>query len=410
MRILGAQYCAVLAAAAVVAGCAGTADTADDGVNTITVPLAYQQPGEGRPAPNFSPRGTQLPLSPAADTVPLPEGAARPAMITTLRVGPSNDAWVPVLVTSDPGHPRDLTRLFFDLDRDGDFLDDGPGARFEAVPSQNERTGDWWSSFSDIRLEIPYAGGVTEPFLVNAWIVRDGETLPEVMRYSRRSWRAGAVEIDGVPALVAVMDADNDAVFTGKDTWSVLEAGAPGAEQAVLSIAEARAAERMMFVRDEANGRELVLEFREVSPDGRAVSFAVVDYPITKAEDRRADDTVAEERGRPRAATPVTWLHDLDEALAAAKAGGRRVLVDFETVWCMPCKTMDQWVWSDAEVAARIDAGFVGVKLDGDLEEAIVDRYEVAGYPTMLILDAEGAVEQRAVGYRSSAEMIAFLR
>jgi hypothetical protein len=29
---------------------------------------------------------------------------------------------------------------------------------------------------------------------------------------------------------------------------------------------------------------------------------------------------------------------------------------------------MDEWVWNDAEVAAGLRAGFVGVKIDADLE------------------------------------------
>jgi thiol-disulfide isomerase/thioredoxin len=406
---------ATITAAVTLAACAdrsaGPAQDAATGADAdvYTVDLAYQRPGGDGPAPNFSPRGTQVPLAPVDAGAGLPEGAARPAKAGVLRVGPAAAAWVPVLATADAAHPADLTRLFFDLNRNGDFADDGPAAAFEAVMSQNERTGDWWSSFNDIELRIPYDGGATEPFLVNAWIVRDGDAPPDLMRFSRRSWRSGTIEVQGVPALVAVMDSDNDAVFTDRDTWSVLAADEPDAAASVLSLTEARSTARMMFVADTANAREWPLEFRSVSPDGRSVTFAVVDRPITKAEDRAPDDTLAAERPRPRTTTPVTWRHDLDEALAAARAEGKRVLVDFETVWCMPCRTMDEWIWTDAEVAAAINAGFVGVKLDGDLEEALVERYEVAGYPTMLILDAEGEVERRAVGYQTSAQMMEVL-
>ena len=44
-----------------------------------------------------------------------------------------------------------------------------------------------------------------------------------------------------------------------------------------------------------------------------------------------------------------------------------------------------------AVVAAALGAGYVGVKIDGDLEEALVERFKVTGYPTMVVLDSAGA-------------------
>ncbi len=139
------------------------------------------------------------------------------------------------------------------------------------------------------------------------------------------------------------------------------------------------------------------------------MDMAVVDRPVTKAEDRKADDGLAVERARPRAKTPFAWGHDLDAALAQAKTSGRRVFVDFETDWCGPCKSMDEWIYTDAEVAGVLSSGYVGVKLDGDIEKALVKRFTVAGYPTMIVLDGSGTELWRAVGYQSSKELLALL-
>ncbi|MGE3343751.1 MAG: thioredoxin family protein, partial [Vicinamibacterales bacterium] len=139
--------------------------------------------------------------------------------------------------------------------------------------------------------------------------------------------------------------------------------------------------------------------------------FAVVDKPVTKAEDRLADDSVAAERPRARTKAPLTWSHNFEEALASAKASGKRLLIDFETTWCGPCKTMDEWIWTDAEVAGVISAGFVGVKLDGDIEKALVKRFGVAGYPTMVVVNpADGSALRKVSGYQTSAQMLAFLK
>jgi thiol-disulfide isomerase/thioredoxin len=372
----------------------------------IRVDLEYRAP-TGGPAPNFSPYGTQVALTTVPAGTALPDGAVAPAKSGTMKVGPSERSWIPVLVSADRDHPADLCRLFVDRNRNGRFNDDGPA--MTAAPSQNDKTKAWWTSFNKVDVAIPYSGGVTESYMVNFWVVReDGARAPDIIRYSVGSWRAGTATVNGIGALVAAMDANNDAIFDKNDKWSVLQASAPNAERAVLSTTEARATNRFMFVQDA--GREVVLEFRSFSTDGRSVTFAVVDRPVTKADDRAPDDMLAAERTRPRTTVPFTWGHNLDQALTAAKASGKRVFIDFETTWCGPCKSMDDWIWTDTEVAALLNAGYVGVKLDGDIEKPLVKRYDVKGYPTMVILDSAGKESRRLVGYRSSKDMIAALK
>lgn len=377
---------------------------------TITVPLTYQAPGTG-PKPNFSPKGTQVALATLSATDTLPAGAIRPAKRGLIQVGPGRDSWIPVLATASSAHPSDLSQLFIDHNRNGNFGDDGPAA--SATPAQNEKTKAWWSSFNAITLRVPFPSPArTEPYIVNFWIVReDGAPAPDVVRYSRGSWRAGSVTVNGVRALVAAMDGNNDALYGPGDSWSVVQASMPNADTAVLSLKEARDTSRFMFIERGSGARDLVLEFKSFARDGSSITFAVVDRPVSKAEDRLPDDMLATERPRPRTKTALTWSHNLESALAAAKASGKRVFIDFETTWCGPCKTMDEWIWTDAEVSAALARNFVLVKLDGDIEKAHVKRFGVAGYPTMVIVDpASGKSVASVSGYQSSAQMLAFLK
>jgi hypothetical protein len=248
----------------------------------VRVDLAYHPPGNG-PVPNFSPYGTQVRLLDLPADAELPEGAARPAKTGTLKVGPNQGSWIDILVTADSEHPVDLCRLYIDANRNGVFGDDGPA--LTANPKANEKTKAWWSSFNDAEISIPYGTGIVEPYMVNFWAVREGGEAPDMIRYSVRSWRSGRVIVEGIEALVAVMDSDNDAVFGGKDKWSILAASERDAARRVLSSNEARPASRLMFL-DNGAGNDLVLEFRGLSPDGRSLTFALVDRPISKAQDR----------------------------------------------------------------------------------------------------------------------------
>jgi len=382
-----------------------------DQEQTIRVDLAYKAPGSG-PAPNFSPKGTQVQLAPVEANFTLPSEAILPAKTGVIKAGPDAHSWIHILATADAAHPFDLTRLYLDRNRNGRFDDDGPPAT--AVPTQNEKTRAWWTSTKGIELLIPYPGDHgPEPYLVNFWSVREdtpgaSPQAPQILRYSVGSWRSGTVTVNGTPALVAAMDGDNNAVFDNNDSWSVLEAEAPDAAKQVLSHTEARGTTRLMYVN--GSGREQVLEFRGFAADGRWIEFAVVNRLSTKKADRAADDVVAAERGRPRAVTPFAWRHDFKSAVAEAKKSKRKLLIDFEATWCGPCKTMDEWIWTDAEVAGLLTSAFIGVKIDGDLEKTLADRFDVSGYPSMIVLDPDGSEARRFTGYLNSTEAIAFLK
>jgi hypothetical protein len=56
-----------------------------------------------------------------------------------------------------------------------------------------------------------------------------------------------------------------------------------------------------------------------------------------------------------------------------------------------------------------LNSGYVGVKLDGDLEKDLVSRFHVEGYPTIIVLDPSGKELQRS-NYLASPEMAQALR
>jgi thiol:disulfide interchange protein len=87
---------------------------------------------------------------------------------------------------------------------------------------------------------------------------------------------------------------------------------------------------------------------------------------------------------------------DVAEAVAAAKAQGKRVLVDVGGEWCGWCHIMDRFFARDAEARAVRDRGFVLVKVNYSRENknaAFLARWpKMAGYPHLFVLGPDGAL------------------
>ena len=80
------------------------------------------------------------------------------------------------------------------------------------------------------------------------------------------------------------------------------------------------------------------------------------------------------------------------------------MVVDFYATWCPPCMELDSRVWSQPEIAKRLDERWIAIKIDCTKEtdscKEAVDRFSVVGWPTVLFLDAGGdeRSDERLVG------------
>jgi thiol:disulfide interchange protein len=86
---------------------------------------------------------------------------------------------------------------------------------------------------------------------------------------------------------------------------------------------------------------------------------------------------------------------DIDRALGAAAAGGRRVLLIVGGDWCKDCRELDALLAREPALAQARDARFVPVKVyvgSDNRNEAVLARYPKLNWvPTLIELDASGA-------------------
>ena len=105
-------------------------------------------------------------------------------------------------------------------------------------------------------------------------------------------------------------------------------------------------------------------------------------------------------------ATPfvrVASLADLDEKLRAA---GKPAMLDFYADWCVSCKEMERFTFSDPRVRREME-GMLLVQADvtrnTDADKALLKRFSLFGPPGIIFFDAQGReiAGLRVIGYQN---------
>ena len=113
------------------------------------------------------------------------------------------------------------------------------------------------------------------------------------------------------------------------------------------------------------------------------------------------------------AARPTPWIRvaslaELDERL---RSPGKPVMLDFYADWCVSCKEMEAFTFSDPRVRARMEGMLLlqaDVTAGSEADRALLKRFSLFGPPGIIFFDAAGREIRglRVIGYQDSQRFL----
>jgi thiol:disulfide interchange protein DsbD len=105
----------------------------------------------------------------------------------------------------------------------------------------------------------------------------------------------------------------------------------------------------------------------------------------------------------------IKSVDDLQREVSAAKANSQPVLLDFYADWCVSCKEMEKYTFSDAKVQASLKKALLlraDVTKNDEQDQALLKHFGIFGPPTIAFYGANGEERRnyRVVGYMKAPE------
>ncbi|MEP6607143.1 MAG: thioredoxin family protein [Burkholderiaceae bacterium] len=149
-------------------------------------------------------------------------------------------------------------------------------------------------------------------------------------------------------------------------------------------------------------------------------SAAAIAFSLIAAACARTPDAPGAKSALPAAAhaavDTIAWVKtdapaDIDSAFATARADNKPVFLFWTATWCPPCNHVKSTIFTRDEFVAK-SRSFVPVYVDGDTSSgpALGKRFNVSGYPTMVLLTADGNEITRLEGSVEPAKYMQLLQ
>ena len=107
---------------------------------------------------------------------------------------------------------------------------------------------------------------------------------------------------------------------------------------------------------------------------------------------------------------PFRRVASIDELEAALAQSGLPAMLDFYADWCVSCKEMERFTFSDPQVRARLDRVLLlqaDVTRNDPADRALLKRFQLFGPPGIVFFDAQGReTGTRVIGYQNAERFL----
>lgn len=98
-------------------------------------------------------------------------------------------------------------------------------------------------------------------------------------------------------------------------------------------------------------------------------------------------------RAKPSQGKEIVW-GDFKNGATFARKNNLPMMIHFTATWSPGCKRLEKEVYGAPDVI-RLSQDFVCVKVDGDKEKELVERYGITGYPTIVFTNSKAETVHR---------------
>lgn len=91
----------------------------------------------------------------------------------------------------------------------------------------------------------------------------------------------------------------------------------------------------------------------------------------------------------------------LDEAQKLARAENKKILIDFYTDWCIPCKELDKYILGDSAISKFLNEYYICIKMNAETDYGRKIGKELnlhEAYPTIILLTSNKKEIDRLIG------------
>ncbi len=116
---------------------------------------------------------------------------------------------------------------------------------------------------------------------------------------------------------------------------------------------------------------------------------------------------------QPENRVKLDWIKSIDEGKKLSIKENKKIMIDTYADWCVACKELDEYTFSDPEVAKILKNEYILIKVDftKETEENNKLRKElgVIGMPTVIFLNKDGLEKNRFSGYYNKERFLNFI-